>query len=192
MSIQKVNIRFSIIILIVFVTSLSRLIPYVFESLPFYNFSPIGAIGLFGAAHFANRKMAFIIPLIALWFSNLILNNVFLSSYFNGFTWFSNWSIYLIFAVIVAFGFFILKKVTKIRVLVASLGASIIFFIVSNFLVWLNGSMYPQTIEGLITCYAAAIPFFWNTLAGDIFYSALLFGTFEWAVRKIPALGTAK
>jgi hypothetical protein len=52
--------------------------------------------------------------------------------------------------------------------------------------------MYPLTGEGLLTCYIAAIPFFWNTLAGDLIFVTLLFGAFEWAQRKYPSLVAAK
>lgn len=184
---QKFNIRFGIIALIIFIAALSRLLPYIFDA-NFYNFSPIGAIGLFGAAYFANKKMSFLLPFLALWFSNLILDNLFLSQYYNGFVFISNWEIYLTFACIIALGFVILKKVTALRALSASLMASVVFFSLSNFFVWVGGTMYPKTIEGLVACYVAAIPFFWNTLAGDLFYVGLLFGAFEWAMRSVPAL----
>ncbi len=188
----KFDIRFGVIALIILVTALSRLIPYVFESAPIYNFSPIGAIGLFGAAYFTNKKMAYAVPYLALWFSNIILDNLFLSQFYSGFVWLSNWEIYLTFGLIITAGFFLLKKVTALRVLGASLVASVVFFILSNFFVWMSGTLYPLTMEGLLTCYVAAIPFFWNTIAGDLFYSALLFGAYEWAMIKIPALRLQK
>ena len=62
-------------------------------------------------------------------------------------------------------------------------------FIVTNFGVWALGSLYPKTMEGLITCYLAAVPFFRNTLIGDAFYTAVLFGGFALAERRFSVLG---
>jgi len=80
------------------------------------------------------------------------------------------------------------KKIKLKNVIGAGLSASIIFFLVSNFGVWLGSPMYPQNISGLITCYITGIPFFGNTIGGDLFYSAVLFGTFELAKYKFPKL----
>ena len=71
------------------------------------------------------------------------------------------------------------------------LAASILFFVVTNFGVWALDSLYPRTLEGLVICYVAAIPFFANTLAGTLFYTAVLFGGFALAERKIAVFATA-
>jgi hypothetical protein len=89
---------------------------------------------------------------------------------------------------IVVLGYYLLKKITFGRVLSGALGASVIFFIVSNFGVWLSGSMYPLTFEGLTASYTAAIPFFHYTIAGNVVYSAVLFGAYEWMKATYPAL----
>ena len=125
-----------------------------------------------------------------MWLSDLVLNNVVYAQYFDGFTLFYPgfyWT-YSAFIVIGILGLFLLKKVTPLRLILLSLSASILFFIVSNFGVWALGIMYPLTWNGLITCYLAAIPFFKNTLAGDLVYCGLLFGSFELARYKLPAL----
>ena len=70
----------------------------------------------------------------------------------------------------------------------AALASAILFFVVTNFGVWLSSGMYPPTLAGLAACYVAAIPFFQNTLAGDLFFAALLFGGFALAERALPAL----
>ena len=67
----------------------------------------------------------------------------------------------------------------------AGLAASILFFVVTNFGVWALDSLYPRTLEGLVICYVAAIPFFANTLAGTLFYTAVLFGGFALADLRI-------
>lgn len=156
--------------------ALARLFPHA------YNFTPIGAIALFGAAYFGSKKWAFIVPIFALWISDLILNNYIYSAYYDGFTLFTSGFLYIYggFALIVVLGFFLFDKVTIPRVLGGAIGGSIIFFIVSNFGVWISSPMYPLTLEGLILCYTAAIPFFHNTLGGTLIYSAALFGAYEY------------
>jgi hypothetical protein len=70
----------------------------------------------------------------------------------------------------------------------ASLAASVLFFVVTNFAVWAMGSMYPKSAGGLLACYVAAIPFFGNTLLGDAFFTAVLFGGLALAEWRIPAV----
>ena len=118
--------------------------------------------------------MAFLLPLLALWFSNLFINNVFYAQYYDGFEWFGNKEVYIAFTLIVLLGVILLRKVNLLRLVGASLSSSVLFFMVTNFYVWMEGTMYTKTSAGLVTCYVAAIPFFWNTLAGDLFYVALL------------------
>ncbi len=136
--------------------ALTRLLPHA------YNFTPLGAIALFGAAYFTEKKWALIIPILAFWGSDLLLNNIMYSAYYDGFTWLTSDMLYTYgsIAMIVVLGYYLLKKITFGRVLSGALGASVIFFIVSNLGVWISGTMYPMTFEGLIACYTAAIPFF--------------------------------
>lgn len=168
--------------------ALTRLLPHA------YNFTPLGAIALFGAAYFPKKKWALIIPMLAIWMSDLLLNNIMYASFYEGFTWFTSGflTIYGSIAMIVILGYYLLQKITFGRVLSGALGASVIFFIVSNFGVWMSGSMYPLTAEGLIACYTAAIPFFHYTIAGNVIYSAVLFGAYEWIKASNPALDMVK
>ncbi len=186
MSEQKINPRWGIIAFAIFFIGLLRLVPHAFALPGLFNISPLGGMALFGAAYFSRKYMAFVIPFLALWLSNLLLNNLIYSSYYDGFTWFAHWEVYLAFALIIVLGTVVLKKVTAGRVLGASLGGSSLFFLVTNFFVWFGGTMYPKTVDGLVACYVSAIPFFWNTLAGDLFFAALLFGAFEWTRRQHP------
>ena len=89
-------------------------------------------------------------------------------------------------------GIALLKKVTPVRLLGASLGASVIFFIVSNFFVWTSSGLYPLSATGLGACYVAAVPFFWNTLASDLFFVTVLFGAFELYQQWQPRLALQK
>lgn len=166
--------------------ALARLLPHA------YNFTPLGAIALFGAAYFPRKKWAFIIPVIALWLSDLFLNNYVYASYYEGFTLFTSGFLYIYgaFMLIVILGIYLLKKVTLPRVVGGALGAAIIFFIVSNFGVWIASPLYPLTAEGLIMCYTAAIPFFHYTIAGNVIYCGVLFGGYEYLKYKAPELTT--
>ncbi len=181
---QKINLRFGVISLLILLAAFSRLIPHP------PNFTPVGAMALFGAAYFSKRYLAFAVPILAMWLSDLVLNNVVYAQYFDEFTLFYSgfyWT-YSAFIVIGIAGFFLLKRTKPQNILIASLTASILFFMVSNFGVWASGMMYPKSFSGLIACYAAAIPFFQNTMMGDLIYSSVLFGVFEFAQYKLPLL----
>ncbi len=176
---SKLNFRFGIIVLMIFVAGISRLIPH------WWNFTPLGGMALFGAAYFGKKYWAFLIPLLALWMTDLFLNNVIYAQYYEGFVLMGDLWVYGSFLLIVLIGTFLLKKIRISNLFLASLSASAIFFIVSNFGTWLSSPMlYPKTITGLMLCYEAAIPFFWSTLTSDLFYTAVLFGSFEWVQRR--------
>ena len=184
---NKINIRYSVLILIMLAAALSRLIPHP------YNFAPIGALGLFGAAYFSNRMLAIIIPLVSLWISDLVIDNTLYAKYYDGFAFFyEGWYwIYGAIALTSVMGMFTLKNLNVKTVLGSSILASVLFFAVTNFACWPGNTTYPQNFGGLMACYAAGIPFFKGTLAGNIFYSALMFGGYELARRKVGVLQTA-
>ena len=141
------------------------------------NFVPIAAMALFGAAFFSDKRIAFLIPLSAMLLSDLILG-------FHSTMLF----VYLSFASIVGIGFLLRKRVNFFTVTGASLGASTLFYLVTNFGSWLGNPMYPQTLEGLFASYMAGIPFFHYTVAGDLFFCGVLFGTWALVTRSVPGL----
>ena len=154
---------FLIALLLIIFAALSRFIPHP------PNFAPIAAMALFGGVYF-DKRFALLVPLAAM----------LLSDYFIGF---HN-------VILFVYGSFLLvgliglwlKRNKKVRWIVgASIGSSILFFLITNFGVWLMGA-YPPTLAGLAECYVAAIPFFRNTLVGDLFYVAVLFGLYESAL----------
>lgn len=184
---NKLGIRFSVVCGLIIVAAFSRIIPH----MP--NFSPLGAIGLFGAAHFQRKLLAFFIPIAATWLSDLFINNVIYAQYYPKFAWFYQgfyWQ-YGSYLLISFAGLFILKKISMQRVLAGALASTAIFFLVSNFGCWIVSTFYPQTFQGLMTCYAAGIPFLKGTLLGDLFYSGVLFGSFALAQKQFPALQLA-
>jgi hypothetical protein len=141
------------------------------------NFSPIDAMALFSGAYIGRRTLAFIGPLAALFLSDLVLG-AYAGMLFQ----------YASVALIVLLGSLALSRVTVLRLAGAALASSLLFFALSNLGVWLVSGMYPQTFAGLVGCYVAAIPFFQNTVAGDLFYTVLLFGGFSLLERFMPRL----
>lgn len=185
---QKINLRFGVISGMILLAALSRLIPH------HANFAPVGGMALFGAAYYSKRYWAFVVPIVSMWISDLILNNVVYGQYFDHFVWFYSGSLftYGAFALIALFGILTLKKVRIPNLIVLALCASAIFFLVSNFGVWFSGTMYPKDFGGLMACYTAGIPFFKNTILGDLVYTGVLFGVFEYSVRRISQLQLQK
>jgi len=173
---EKNIARFSVLVLMVVLATIYRLLPHP------WNLAPVGAMALFGGAYFGSIVAAIFVPLFSLWVSDLVLNNLIFAQYFPEFTLFYSgfaWQ-YGSFVVICLIGLLLKNNVKPISVLVASVAGSIVFFVISNFGVWLGGTMYPQTSSGLLACYAAGLPFIQNTLVGDLVFSAALFGSFEY------------
>ncbi|MEL7221338.1 MAG: DUF6580 family putative transport protein [Bacteroidota bacterium] len=154
---------------------LSRILPHP------PNFTAIGAIALFGAAHLKSNWQAIAIPFAALFLSDLFINNVVYANYYDHFTWQISPFIYLAFALILALGYFGLRgKVKTATVVGRSLAASVIFYLFTNAMSWQIDPMYTKDFSGLMASYTAGIPFFFNTLAGDLFYCGVLFGSYSW------------
>jgi hypothetical protein len=143
------------------------------------NVTPIAAIALFGGAHFASKRAALAVPLTAMCLSDVLLGfGVHRVMPF----------VYGSFASTVFLGRLIRDRRSALAVGGAALTGSVLFFVVTNFGVWLVGDLYPRTLEGLVACYVAGIPFFRNTLAGDFLYAGALFGGFALAQRCFPVL----
>src|SRR3989441_7897761 len=142
-----------------------------------WNFPPVGALVLFSGAVLKDRRLAFLLPLLAL----------FIGDTFIGFHKLML-VVYASFLLNVAIGLWLRDRRTVTRVSLATLLGAIQFFLVTNFAVWQFLSGFPHTASGLLACYIAGIPLFWNTLAGDAFYSTLLFGGHALAERFIPSL----
>ena len=179
---NKINLRFGIIALMVLLAALSRLLPHP------PNFTPIGGMALFGAAYFSKKYWAIIIPLLALWISDLILNNVVYGAYFEGFSWMGMPVVYLAIILIALMGAKLLRKIKITNLVIASLLASLAFFLITNLGSWWMDPMYPKTASGVLAAYTAGIPFFLNTLVGDLFFVAVLFGGFELVKNRFPVM----
>jgi hypothetical protein len=173
----------SAILLIVF-AAFTRLFPH------YPNFTAVGAIALFGGSVIKDKKLAFLLPLAALFLSDVCLH---LFTNVKGFYGIEQIFVYAAFMLITLLATFISKlKVSNIAF--AAVWSGLLFFIISNFGVWLLGTFYPKTIGGLAASYWAAIPFyngeFWgsfllNTIVGNLFYCAILFGLYAIISRQI-------
>ena len=172
---QKENLLYRLLLAlaIIVVAAALRIAPHP------WNFTPVGAMALFSGAILKDRRLAFAFPLLALFAGDL-----FVGFYKLGLMLL----VYASFLLSVFIGRFLQGRRTVLRISAGTLLGSAQFFVVTNFAVWALGSSYPRTFAGLTACYAAGVPFFWNTLAGDAFYAALFFGIFALAERFIPIL----
>lgn len=150
--------------LLIPVGAIARLLPH----LP--NFTPIGGMALFGAAH-GSRRSAFIAPLVALAISDFFIGHHVTMPF-----------VYASFILIAMVGRVLFRSgVTTTRVIAGSMASSMILFIVSNFGEWAMGTLYSPTLQGLVLCYTMALPYLFNTMAGDLFYAGVFFGGYALA-----------
>jgi hypothetical protein len=152
---------------IVAAAALCRLVPHP------PNATPIAAMALFGGACFTNRKMAYLLPLAAMLLSDLVLG---CTRYGMLILLASQPVVYACFMATTALGQIIQDRRSAWQVGTATLAGSVLFFVVTNLAVWATGRLYPLTGPGLAACYAAGIPFFRNSLVGDVGFTAILFG----------------
>jgi len=161
-------LRFLIVTLMTVAAAALRVVPHPL------NFTPIGAMAIFSGSLFRNRLVAFLLPLAA-----LFAGDFFVGLYKLMFI------VYISFALSVAIGRSVAQSRTVARIGWAVLLGALQFFVVTNFALWAFGNFYPKTSAGLATCFVNAIPYFWNTLAGDALYAAILFGGYALAEKYL-------
>ena len=164
------HIKILLIASIIFLVSLTRLVPH----LP--NFTPILALAIFGGAYLPNRIIALSLPILAMFLSDLIIG--FHSQIY---------AVYVTIIVLSLLGNMIKTKNIKNLAIIGFAG-SLIFFMITNFSVWLSGGLYPLTIDGLLECYIMAIPFFHNTLISTLLFLGILFFGYTFAEKKYQVL----
>jgi Family of unknown function (DUF6580) len=167
---QEVIMSIMLVLTLILFAAFSRLIPHA------PNFTPVISIALFAGAYL-KKRYSFIVPVAALLVSDMVIGFYDIGSMA---------FVYGTLLVIVAMGVLLEKKVSAGKLLGLSLAGSAIFFITTNFAVWVvPGSMYPRTLAGLAECYTLAIPFFGNTLLSTLVYSAVMFGVYEAAEKYV-------
>jgi hypothetical protein len=170
-----VQLRNTTLVCMIVFAAMTRLLPHP------PNFTAVTALALFAGAQIADRRLALLVPLAALFLTDLVLG---LHS--------GMLLVYLCMAAMVDLGTYIGPRVQPLKLAGASIAGSVLFFVVTNFGVWAADGLYPRTLAGLAECYVAAIPFFQNALVGDLFFTAALFGVFEFLRRAVPALSPTR
>lgn len=128
------------------------------------NFTPVMSVALFGSAVFANRYIGILVAIAAMAISNIILGPH------------STWPyVYGAMVLTGVLGFLLREKRGVVRILAVTVTGSVLFFLITNLGVFISQDLYPKTFAGLATCYAMALPFFKNSLAGDLIFSVSLF-----------------
>lgn len=148
-------------IAIIFFAVVLRLLPHP------PNFAPIAAIALFGGTYL-DKKYALMVPLLVMLISDFFLGLHQTMAF-----------VYGSFLLIGLIGLWLKKHKNLKKILLATISSSILFFIITNFGVWLVWDFYPKNLTGLLQSYFLALPFFRNTLLGDLFYTGLFFGSYE-------------
>jgi hypothetical protein len=162
--------------LLIFLATLARLLPHP------ANFAPIGGLALFTGAtalyqrSLFGRLLAFVLPLVALLVSDAIIGF---------YSWQIMIAVYLGFGLTSLIGLIVHRYYSVPVIMAGSLASTVIFFLLTNAAVWAFTPMYAKDLTGLIESYVMAIPFFRNSLLGDLSYTGLLFGVYELAQRKI-------
>jgi hypothetical protein len=162
------NKRLMVLTGIVMAAAMARLVPHP------PNMTPIAAMALFGGAFLPNRRLAYTLPLAAMLLSDIVLGMTLYGKAMLA----SQPIVYACLLGTVAMGMLIRDRRSVLNVGAVTLASSLMFYGVTNLAVWAAGSLYPRTLAGLIMCYTAAIPFFRNSLIGDMAYAATLFGGF--------------
>lgn len=154
---------------------LSRLVPH------YPNFTAVGALAIFSGSALKDKRVAYALPLIAMFITDLILgfHNTMLV-------------VYASMLVGVALGHSLLNKTSVLRVGGVALLNAVQFFVITNFGIWALGSYYTKDVAGLLTCYTAAIPFFGYSLGGDLFFATLMFGAYSLVAARITRTQTAQ
>ena len=163
-----------ILVLIVIIAAVSvilRLLPH----MP--NFAPIGSLALF-AGLYSTRKLWFLIPLAVMFISDIFIG-------------FYDWQImsavYLSFLAYAVIGRVVKNNKSVFTVAGGTFAGALLFYVTTNFAVWAFSGMYPHTLQGLILCYEMALPFFRNTLLGDLFYVGAFVGAYELAYKLLAS-----
>jgi len=171
--------RFWFLTVTILIAAISRIFPHI------PNFTPIAAMALFGGANFKNKPSAFLVPLSAMFISDCILEFTSGWGFHNTIVY-----VYLSIILITVIGMYVRRNNSVQSILIASLVSSALFFLITNFGVW-AAMGFQNGVAGLTTTYILGIPFFGPTLAGDLFFNGILFGSFYLAQKRIPALVNA-
>ncbi len=165
------NKNFGLAAIFIVAASIFRLLPHP------PNATPVAAMALVGGIYISRKYLAILLPILALFIGDLILNNTINRPFFEGtgFIVFDEYMItnYLAFIVTVGIGFLLVQKTSFQKILFGTLFSSIGFFVITNLGTWMTSVIYPKNFVGLSACFTAAIPFFRNTLLSNAIFISL-------------------
>jgi hypothetical protein len=173
--------RFWIITALIFAVVLFRIIPHPF------NFTPVMAMALFAGARFQDKRWSLILPVAVMFLSDLLLSQI------NNFPLFHNTIFFVYGAIILSavMGWSLNSDKLNVKnTSIVTFISSVLFFIITNFGVWLFGGLYTLDGSGLVNCFTMAIPFFKYSILGDAFFVTVLFGGYELIRSAFPKLVT--
>src|SRR5579875_1280021 len=147
-----------------------------------WNATPLGAMFLFSGATFRSKRNSLLVPLAALLLSDYAVDQLI---YHGAYHWFSpfTWAAFLLIGIL---GWTLRGKFNWLGIAGMSVAGSSLFFLITNFGVWVGWSMYPRSAAGLAECYLAGLPFYRNALLGDLIWSAIMFGSYYWLTQRKP------
>lgn len=181
---MKLSVRFLLFVLaLILLTTVCKF--FLAAELDYSGFSPVIAIALFSGMIFKQRQFSFILPLLALFISDLIIHALFLAGKFDFAGIYSGqWKNYLLLLSVTLIGWMIQAK-SYTRIFAAGLIAPTVYYLLSNFGVWLgaDGVLYSKDFGGLMQCYTAAIPFYKNGLLSTIMFLPLILLGYNWVVN---------
>lgn len=166
--------RFIVLTLLVIAAALTRVMPLLIPHM--WNFTAVGALAIFAGAQFNDKRLAFIMPLMAMALSDLFIGNGFSMLVYTGFI------------AMVACGYLIRRKVSVTNVILASFISASVFYLITNFAFFYPVTLYPHNVSGILASYTAALPFFRNMLIGNLVFSAVLFTSFYLLSKRYPVL----
>jgi hypothetical protein len=174
------------LILFVLAAALSRVLFSMASCTPLVNFTPIGAMALFGGAYFSRGK-AFLFPLLTLWISDLILCRVNFYHewrlFYEGFAW-----VYAAFALMVLVGRYVETNKSVGRFISSIVLCTLIHWVLTDLGVWMSGTIFPVTFAGWVACMVAAIPYEFHFIMGTAIYGFAMFGGFEWLQSRVVSI----
>lgn len=165
------NSRLFVIFGIIIAAAFSRILPHP------SNFTPILALALFGGAKSPSRSLAVLVVFLSMLLSDIVIGSHVTLPF-----------VYISLFITVLIGGLLKSNPGLLPLGVATLASAVLFFIVTNFGVWMFEGLYTHNGAGLIACYIAAIPFFQHTVASSVLFVAILFGGFALLERGFPAI----
>jgi hypothetical protein len=154
------------------------------------NFSPVGAMALFGGAYFNKQWKALGFPLLMLFVSDVVLQQTVFKTYGNGILYGGWYWVYGAFALMTIAGRWLLKKITIKNFILSVLACVFIHWTVTDIGVWYGSKIFSQNLQGYINCLVVAIPYELKFLTGTLVYGIILFGLFEWMQQHYSILKT--